>query len=319
MLDGRSNVIALTDVNGRVVDAYAYDAWGQTVGAYETVAQPFRYGGYWYDAALGWYWVSVRPYDPQLKRWLQPDPSSQDGVRTYVYADNDPIDETDPSGLSGGTPACGLASNSPNCYGSTRSAHPTGPCEVFLFGYFCERNREARIAQIGKSGVPIVTVIVYSAQGSPASKSVYKANARLGYGKNDTGAWGENQAIVRLEEIGYKQIGVKGYTGPDALLELQGQPVRSGIYTKYVFLESKASLKLGDKGLKGKPSLRQKSYSYYEESIDEIVSDPETAADVRALFRAGKVQVLLANTNGEGLTVFSEIELEGAGATYEER
>jgi len=72
VLDGRSNVIALTDVTGGVVDAYAYDAWGQTVGAYETVAQPFRYAGYWYDAALGWYWVSVRPYDPTLKRSRRP-------------------------------------------------------------------------------------------------------------------------------------------------------------------------------------------------------------------------------------------------------
>jgi len=49
-----------------------------------------RYAGYWWDGALGWYWVSVRPYDPQLKRWLQPDPSEQDGVRTYAYASSFP-------------------------------------------------------------------------------------------------------------------------------------------------------------------------------------------------------------------------------------
>jgi len=52
------------------VDAYAYDAWGQPAGAYESVAQPFRYAGYWWDNNLGWYWVSVRSYDPSLKRWL---------------------------------------------------------------------------------------------------------------------------------------------------------------------------------------------------------------------------------------------------------
>ncbi len=100
-LDGRGNVVALTDVNGAVVDRYAYDPWGEGVpeGTSETVAQPFRYGGYWWDKELGWYWVGVRSYDPE-GRWLQPDPSEQDGVRTYAYVTDNPIDWTDPTGLS---------------------------------------------------------------------------------------------------------------------------------------------------------------------------------------------------------------------------
>ena len=49
----------------------------------ETVPQRLRYGGYWYDQELGWYWVRVRMYDPNLKRWLQLDPSHSDGVHTY--------------------------------------------------------------------------------------------------------------------------------------------------------------------------------------------------------------------------------------------
>ncbi len=99
-LDGRGNVVALTNSNGAVVDRYAYDPWGEGLpeGTSETVAQPFRYAGYWWDKDLGWYWVSVRSYDPE-GRWLQPDPSQQDGVRTYVYVADDPIDFTDPSGL----------------------------------------------------------------------------------------------------------------------------------------------------------------------------------------------------------------------------
>ncbi len=62
--------MASTTITCTVVDAYAYDAWGQPAGAYESVAQPFRYAGYWWDNNLGWYWVSVRSYDPSLKRWL---------------------------------------------------------------------------------------------------------------------------------------------------------------------------------------------------------------------------------------------------------
>jgi len=112
VLDGRSNVVALTDITGTVVDRYAYDVWGAPTGATESVPQPFRYAGYWWDSALNWYWVSVRSYDPALKRWLQPDASEQDGVRTYVYVDNDPIDLIDPVGQS---PQPGWWYNNP-CY-----------------------------------------------------------------------------------------------------------------------------------------------------------------------------------------------------------
>src|SRR5579883_3515342 len=98
-LDGRGDVVALTDSSGSVVDRYAYGVWGSLVSSSEAVPRRLRYAGYWYDAELGWYWVGVRYYSPSLKRWLQPDPSMQDGVRTYVYVGDDPVDTTDPSGL----------------------------------------------------------------------------------------------------------------------------------------------------------------------------------------------------------------------------
>ncbi len=101
-LDGRGNVVALTDSNGAVVDRYAYDPYGENLpeGTNETVPQQLRYASYWFDAALGWYWVGARSYDPE-GRWIQPDPSQADGLRTYVYADDDPVDETDALGLGG--------------------------------------------------------------------------------------------------------------------------------------------------------------------------------------------------------------------------
>jgi len=95
-------VVALTDSTGAVVDRYAYDPYGESLpeGTNETVPQQLRYASYWFDAALGWYWVGVRSYDPE-GRWIQPDPSQADGLRTYVYADDDPVDETDALGLGG--------------------------------------------------------------------------------------------------------------------------------------------------------------------------------------------------------------------------
>ncbi len=101
-LDGRANVVALTDVTGKVVDRYAYDSWGELTSddsVNEQVPQQLRYAGYWYDEKLSWYWLNVRYYDPEIERFLAPDPSEQDGVRTYAYVGDDPMDGADPSGL----------------------------------------------------------------------------------------------------------------------------------------------------------------------------------------------------------------------------
>ncbi len=127
-VDGRGDVTALTDAQGQVVDQYGYDLWGAATAAsggvgalglvVEGVPQPLRYRGYFYDAwydgvglwsngayvskgdrPLPWYWLGVRSYDPALERFLQPDPSAQDGARSYAYCHDAPADCADPSGL----------------------------------------------------------------------------------------------------------------------------------------------------------------------------------------------------------------------------
>jgi len=59
------------------------------------------------NAALSWYWLQARPYDPRVRRFLQPDPSKQGSLPDYVYANNDPLDQSDPKGLDGGATQCG--------------------------------------------------------------------------------------------------------------------------------------------------------------------------------------------------------------------
>src|SRR6185437_9083233 len=100
VLDGQGNVVALTNQSGAVVDSYTYDQWGKPLTVSESVPQQLRYAGYWYDNELGWYWLSVRAYDPVLARFLQPDPSELEGLFSYVYAGDNPSDLGDPSGLS---------------------------------------------------------------------------------------------------------------------------------------------------------------------------------------------------------------------------
>ena len=81
------------------MDRYSYDQWGKPISISEAVPQQLRYAGYWYDTELQWYWLSVRSYDTTLERFLQPDPSEIEGVQSYTYAGNDPVDAIDPSGL----------------------------------------------------------------------------------------------------------------------------------------------------------------------------------------------------------------------------
>jgi RHS repeat-associated protein len=113
LVDGLGSVIAVTDQNGATLkDAggsntftYKYDPFGKPLndppGSFPT--QPFRYAGYYWGSTYGLYKVGERYYDPTLARWTQQDPVEnpldQHGWNEYVYAGDDPINFTDPTGL----------------------------------------------------------------------------------------------------------------------------------------------------------------------------------------------------------------------------
>jgi RHS repeat-associated protein len=107
-VDGRGNVIALTDVTGNTVDRYSYNLWGKVISTTESVPQRLRYTGSWYDQELSWYWLTTRSYDPTLERFLQPDPSQQEGIFTYAYVGDDPADESDTTGLNNCSSVMGM-------------------------------------------------------------------------------------------------------------------------------------------------------------------------------------------------------------------
>jgi len=52
--DGRGDVVAVTDINGNVVDSYEYDQWGEELPdtTHEQVPQRLRAGALWYDAEM---------------------------------------------------------------------------------------------------------------------------------------------------------------------------------------------------------------------------------------------------------------------------
>ena len=79
---------------------------------------PFRYGfaGREWDAEIGLYYNRARYYDPQQGRFLSTDPSGFGGSplgNLYQYADGDPVNLSDPTGLAAGTHGGGAATGRP--------------------------------------------------------------------------------------------------------------------------------------------------------------------------------------------------------------
>ena len=72
----------LTDVNGSVAKAYAYDAYGIFWSHRGTVEQPYTYTGRELDAESGLYYYRARYYDAQIGKFTQRDPIGRVEVTT---------------------------------------------------------------------------------------------------------------------------------------------------------------------------------------------------------------------------------------------
>jgi RHS repeat-associated protein len=90
---------ALADASGSVSSGLGYDSYGNlTTGAAST---RYTYTGREFDAETGLMYYRARWYDPQQGRFLSEDPIQFDGgLNWYGYVENDPIQFSDPTGLS---------------------------------------------------------------------------------------------------------------------------------------------------------------------------------------------------------------------------
>ncbi|NLB81911.1 MAG: hypothetical protein GX800_09975 [Clostridiaceae bacterium] len=104
--NARGDIIGMADSNGDVVNTYAYDAWGniRTTETVETIENPIKYAGEYYDSELEQYYLRARYYDPKVGRFTSLDIirgniSNPQGMNRYVYCVNNPVNYTDSSGL----------------------------------------------------------------------------------------------------------------------------------------------------------------------------------------------------------------------------
>ena len=96
--DKMGSVIAMSDTAGNLAEGpYTYDPYGN--GA-PTTGVPFKYTGQRLDPETGLYYDRARYYSASTGRFLQIDPAGYGaGMNLYVYANDDPTDLTDPSGM----------------------------------------------------------------------------------------------------------------------------------------------------------------------------------------------------------------------------
>ncbi|RON15308.1 RHS repeat-associated core domain-containing protein [Pseudomonas frederiksbergensis] len=105
----------LTDFGGEIVWSAKYSAYGKVthlaLGGGEQLEQPLRFQGQYFDAESGLHYNRHRYYDPDVGRYLTPDPIKlAGGLNQYQYTPN-PTGWVDPLGLSGSCPP----PNKPGC------------------------------------------------------------------------------------------------------------------------------------------------------------------------------------------------------------
>ncbi len=97
--DGLGSVRGAVNSSGSLAGTTSYDAWGNplTTGGL-TATTPFGFAGGFTDPS-GLIYLDHRYYDPATAQFVSVDPDLSDTLASYSYAEDDPIDNVDPTGL----------------------------------------------------------------------------------------------------------------------------------------------------------------------------------------------------------------------------
>jgi RHS repeat-associated protein len=104
LFDNLDLVVYLTNSSaGNKDNSYDDDPSGQIKAQQEGEANPWKFAAGYLDSSTGLYKFGTRYYDPTLGRWTQQDPvggslGDLNSANLYTYADDDPVNATDPGG-----------------------------------------------------------------------------------------------------------------------------------------------------------------------------------------------------------------------------
>ena len=101
--DALGSTRMLTNASGAVSDTYNYDAFGNITGSTGTTPNNYLFTGEQFDPALDLYYLRARYMNPDIGRFITSDVfpgiiSDPLTLHKYIYANNNPVNMTDPSG-----------------------------------------------------------------------------------------------------------------------------------------------------------------------------------------------------------------------------
>ncbi|TDQ00653.1 RHS repeat-associated protein [Labedaea rhizosphaerae] len=90
---------ALLGSDGKISATFAYDAFGRTTSQMGTNQTPLQFAGGYRDGETGFIYLINRYYDPATGQFLTVDPALDVSLSAYDYTEDNPVNETDPTGL----------------------------------------------------------------------------------------------------------------------------------------------------------------------------------------------------------------------------
>lgn len=127
----------LTDGAGTVRASYGYDVWGARTKQKGNLDTETGFTGYWHHAPSGLEVSPTRLYNASLGRFLNQDPLQEGGgqLNLFAYCTNDPVNLSDPSGMSFAGIAIGIGVGVVAGIGLTMAAAFLAP--EFAAGLLC--------------------------------------------------------------------------------------------------------------------------------------------------------------------------------------
>lgn len=105
LMNGHGDVVELRDEQGNVQNQYTYDIWGKPLPTTvdNTVDNPFRYSGEYWDDSVNLQYLRARWYDPSTARFINEDTYEGEltnplSLNLYTYVKNNPLIYADPTG-----------------------------------------------------------------------------------------------------------------------------------------------------------------------------------------------------------------------------
>ncbi|MEX2281155.1 MAG: RHS repeat-associated core domain-containing protein [Gemmatimonadota bacterium] len=107
LMDESNNVISLMRHDGTIMQNYRYWPFGFPYAQAEGIKNRFDFAGSYAEDGNALHYMRNRYYDFRTRRFISEDPIGlAGGINLYTYADNDPVNGSDPTGLQDNRRRC---------------------------------------------------------------------------------------------------------------------------------------------------------------------------------------------------------------------